>query len=92
MDLQQAVDMPSFHTCHFVNSFYPRNTEIGKVFAEQGIDINELIALQSKGHILHLLSSNTSGQVCAVRINPQTGLIEGAASSKGDGQAYAIGW
>jgi len=92
MDLQQAIDKPSFHTCHFVNSFYPRNVDIGKVFIEPGIETDELIDLQTKGHILHLLTDGNNGQVCAVRRNPETGTIEGAASSKGDGQAYAMGW
>jgi gamma-glutamyltranspeptidase/glutathione hydrolase len=92
MDLQQAADAPSFYTCHFLNSFYPGNAEIGKVFAERNIDMDELIKLQEKGHILHMSDIWSDGQMCAVRINQKTGVIEGAASPKGDGQAYAIGW
>jgi len=92
MDLQQAIDKPSFHTCHFVNSFYPKDAIVGKVFAEKSICIDELIKLQEKGHILNMLENDSNGQVCAVRINQLTGAIEGAASAKGDGQAYAMGW
>ena len=92
MDLQEAADKPSFHTNHFINSFYPRNAVIGVVYAEADIDMDELIKLQKKGHILHLLDSNSNGMINAVGINQNTGAIEGAASSKLDGQGYAAGY
>jgi gamma-glutamyltranspeptidase/glutathione hydrolase len=92
MDLQTAIDAPSFHTNHFINSFYPKNPGDGTVFVEEGIPLEALRDLQARGHKLHLLPANNNGEVCAVAINPTTGLHEGAASSKGSGQAYAGGW
>ncbi|MHB9108265.1 MAG: gamma-glutamyltransferase family protein [Armatimonadota bacterium] len=92
LDLQAAIDAPSFHTDHFINSFYPKNPGNGTLFAEDGIPLETLRDLQAKGHRLHLLPPHSNGEVCAVAINPATGLREGAASSKGSGQAYAAGW
>jgi len=92
MDLQAAIDASSFHTNHFVNSFYPKDPGDGTVFVEEGIPPVVLHDLQARGHRIHLLPANGNGEVCAVTINPATGLREGAASSKGSGQAYAAGW
>jgi len=92
MDLQQAIDAPSFHTNHFVNSFYPQSVGDGTVFAEEGIALPVLRQLQDWGHRIHLLPANCNGEVCDVRRDCETGRLEGAASSKSSGQAYAIAW
>ena len=92
MGLQEALDAPSFHTAHFINSFYPKNVNIGTVFAEEGIGADEFIKLQAMGHVININKNQSFGQVCAVRLNHETGVIEGAASAKGDGNAYAAGW
>lgn len=91
MDLQEAIDKPAFHTMHFRNSFYPKDINVGTVFLEKGISLEEMIRLQDMGHKLHILNYNDS-EVCSVRINHETGCIEGAASFKYDGQSYAFGW
>ncbi len=92
MDLQQAIDAPSFHTTHFINSFYPRATGDGTIFVEEGIALPVLRRMQEFGHRIYLLPPNVNGEVCAARINPTTGMLEAAASSKHTGQAYAGGW
>lgn len=92
LDLQRAIDEPAVHTNHFINSFYPKNPGDGTIIAEEGIALETLRTLQALGHRLHLAPPHTSGEVCAVARNPVTGLIEGAASSKGSWQAYAFGW
>ena len=92
MDLQQAMDAPSFHTTHFINSFYPKNAGDGTIFVEEGIPLPVLRELQARGHRLHLLPANVNGEVCAAAINAETGLLEAAASSKSFGQAYAGAW
>jgi len=92
MDIDRAVDEPSFHTNHFINSFYPKNAVVGKVSIEKDVGMDELIKLQEKGHILNILNSYTNGQVCAAAVNQYNGTVEAAASAKGDGQAYAAGW
>jgi len=92
MNLQEAIDAPSVHTNHFINSFYPKNAGDGTVIVEDGIPAETLRQLQALGHRLHLSPAHAHGEVCAVAHDPATGLVEGAASSKGSGQAYAVGW
>ena len=92
MDFQEAADAPSFHTSHFKNSFYPRNASVGVVYIEEDISMDEMLKLQRKGHQLHILNRNNNGMLNAVQINQATGVIEGAASAKLDGQGYAIGY
>lgn len=92
MGMQEAVEAPTFHTTHFANSFYPHEIGDGTVYVEEGIDLAVLYELQEKGHKLHLNGSNSNGEVCGVRNNFDNGLIEGAASPKEEGNAYAMGW
>jgi gamma-glutamyltranspeptidase/glutathione hydrolase len=92
MDLQEAIDTPSFHTNHFINSFYPKNVVVGKIFIEEHVGMETLFGLQAKGHILNILEQNSSSSLCAVAINQKTGAVEGAASAKSDGVSYAMGW
>ncbi len=92
MDLQQALDAPSCHTLHFVNSFYPKTPGDGTVYVEEGIALAVLRELQERGHRIHLLPANVNGEVCAAVINPSTGRLEAAASRKSSGQAYAGAW
>ena len=92
MDLQEAADKPSFHTNHFINSFYPKNTVIGAVYVEEDINMGELLKLQAKGHSLHMLSRNNNGMINAAGFDHATGTIVGAASPKGDGQGYVAGY
>jgi len=92
MDLQQAIDEPTFHTEHFPNSFYPHGINRGMVSIEEGIGLETAYKLQELGHKIRLVRPNSNGQVCAVSRNPKTGIIEGAASAKYDGQAYVMSW
>jgi len=90
MDLQEAIDKPAFHTAHFRNSFYPKDINIGTVFLEKGIELDEMIKLQDMGHKLNIIRGNTS-EVNAVRVSG-TGILESAASFKYSGQSYAAAW
>lgn len=90
MGLQEAVDAPSFHTGHFPSSFYPHEIQHGTVYAEEGIEGKDLDRLREMGHLVKLLPPRSNGEVCAVRL--ESGIIEGAASPKEEGNAYTIGW
>lgn len=91
MNIQQAVDEPSFHTLHFVNSF-TKETIIGTVFAEEGIEASVLRKLQELGHNISLLPPYGNGEVCAVTCDTNRKIVEGVASCKSEQNAYVIGW
>jgi len=90
MDLQAAIDAPLVHTSHFPSSFYPHEYFPRRLVAESRIGADVLATLQERGHDVSTVGDWASGEVTAVRFDPATGLIEGAASPR-NGAAYAIG-
>ncbi len=90
MDLQEAADAPLVHTSHFPSSFYPHETFPKRVVAESRIPAGVLDELRARGHDIETVGDWASGEITAVRFDPDSGLIEGAASPRA-GAAYAIG-
>jgi gamma-glutamyltranspeptidase/glutathione hydrolase len=90
MDLQAAVDAPTFHTQHFPSSFYPHGAHPRRVVVEGRIPAAVRDELAAMGHDVRAAGDWAHGQVTAVRFDRATGLIEGAASPRGM-TAYAIG-
>ncbi|QYD69301.1 gamma-glutamyltransferase family protein [Paraburkholderia edwinii] len=88
MDLQAAIDAPSFQTAHFPASFYPRAMRLGKMSAEARFPQRTLAELQARGHDLTVAEPWALGRVCAVGL--RDGLMRGAATPR-QMQAYAIG-
>jgi gamma-glutamyltranspeptidase/glutathione hydrolase len=90
MDLQAAVDAPTFHSQHFPSSFYPHGAYPKRVVVEGRIPGPVREELAAMGHDVQVTGDWANGQVTAVRFDRATGLIEGAASPRGM-SAYAIG-
>ncbi len=90
MNLQEAVDAPSFHSAHFRSSFYPREGEPGAVAVEGRIPQEVRKALEARGHIVHVSGDWQHGQALAIRFDADSGVISGAASPRG--ASYALGW
>jgi gamma-glutamyltranspeptidase/glutathione hydrolase len=90
MDLQAAIDAPLVHTLHFPSSFYPHEVFPKRVVAEGRIPATVIEDLRGRGHQVEVIAEWASGEVTAVRFDPKSGLIEGAASPR-SGAAYAIG-
>ena len=90
MNLQEALDAPSFHTNHFPSSFYPHGALPGKVRVEGRIGEAVQEELRRRGHDLGVADGWVHGKVLGISFEPRTGLISGAASAKGQ-IGYAIG-
>ena len=90
MDLQEAIDAPNFHSLHFRNSFYPRAVRPGVMACEGRLPESVRAELESRGHTVEVQGDWVNGQVVAVRFDPETGLISGAASPRG--VSYCVGW
>ncbi len=89
MDLQEAVDVPTFHTSHFPSSFYPRSMFRKRVVVEERIPESVRAELRRMGHDIVIAPGWANGRVLGVRITD--GLIEGAASPRLE-TGYAMGW
>jgi gamma-glutamyltranspeptidase/glutathione hydrolase len=88
MNLQAAIDSPTWHTTAFASSFYPRETGTRLVIeARAGHAIEELRAL---GHDVEVADPWSLGRMSAVSRDIETGLLHAAANPRGQ-QGYAVG-
>lgn len=91
MNLQEAIDAPTFHILHFPASFYPHDAHPGLVAVEDRIPEETRKALARKGHKIRVDDGWSHGRVTAVMIDHSKGVMIGAASPRA-GVAYAVGW
>jgi gamma-glutamyltranspeptidase / glutathione hydrolase len=89
LNLQEAIDLPLFHTTHFPSSFYPRSRQPGHIMVEETIGAETLQALRSRGHEITVAEPWTVGRLSAAR-READGLMRAAATPRLM-QAYAIG-
>jgi gamma-glutamyltranspeptidase/glutathione hydrolase len=89
LNLQEAIDMPLFHSSHMPASFYPRSREPGHLMIESSAPAATLDSLAARGHKLELARPWTVGRLTAARRDPD-GLLHAAATPRLM-QAYAIG-
>jgi gamma-glutamyltranspeptidase/glutathione hydrolase len=89
MNLQEAIDLPLFHTAHFPGSFYPRTRQPGNVMIERSIGEAALSDLKARGHDISAADPWTVGRLTAARRDAD-GLLRAAATPRLM-QAYAVG-
>jgi gamma-glutamyltranspeptidase/glutathione hydrolase len=88
MNLQSAIDAPTFHSSHFPSSFYPRTAEPGALHVEGRIPSTVRRELKRRRHRILVDGDWVNGRVTAVRLSG--GTIEAAASSRYQ-TPYAMG-
>jgi len=91
MDLQDAIDAPAFHTTHAPASFFPKEARPGEVVVEARVPAAVVEELRGRGHTVTVVPGWSLNFTTAVAFDPDRGLIEGAASSRGE-RNYALGW
>jgi gamma-glutamyltranspeptidase/glutathione hydrolase len=91
MDIQEAIDAPTFHSLHFPGSFYPHDAHPGLVAIEGRIPEAVRRRLAEKGHRIQIDGEWSHGRVLAVRLDQERGVICGAASPRAK-MAYSVGW
>jgi gamma-glutamyltranspeptidase/glutathione hydrolase len=90
MDLQTAVEVPSFHTLHLRNSFYPRELAPRRVVVEGRLPDVAVEELRRRGHDVRVSGPWAHGQVTAISWNGASGVLAGAASPRAQ-TAYVAG-
>jgi gamma-glutamyltranspeptidase/glutathione hydrolase len=90
LDLQQAIDAPSFTCHHFPSSFWPRQAEPGRLVVEGRLDPATVTGLRARGHLVEAAGPWSLGRTCAAGRDPSTGMLVAAANPRGR-QAYAVG-
>jgi gamma-glutamyltranspeptidase/glutathione hydrolase len=89
MNIQQAIDAPSFHTEHWPSSFWPRVARPGKVVLEGRYRREVLEEMTRRGHKAEMNDDWTEGRLSAARIEPDGQMFAGA-NPRGM-QGYAVG-
>ena len=88
MNLQQALDAPSFHTDHMPSSFYPREWVPGSLAVEDHFPSPTLEELDRRGHRLQVYPQwgHYNSMTMATR---KEGVLRAGASPRR--QCYAVG-
>jgi gamma-glutamyltranspeptidase / glutathione hydrolase len=88
MNLQQAIDFPSFHTAHMPSSFYPRQAQPRVLDVESRVGTAVIEDLRRRGHLVNVRPPWSLGRVSAVA--RRHGMLYAAANPRGM-QGYAVG-
>lgn len=89
LDLQAAIDAPTWHSTHIPSSFYPRTHTPRGVVAESRLGARVLTALAGRGHAVHDAGPWSLGRLSAAGVR-RDGLLVAAANPRGM-QGYAVG-
>jgi gamma-glutamyltranspeptidase/glutathione hydrolase len=89
MNIQEAIDAPSFHSEHWISSFWPRGAKPGKLVIEGRYAPEVLAALKARGHQAEAGGDWTEGRLTGARLEAD-GTIRAGANPRGM-QGYAVG-
>lgn len=91
MNMQAAVDAPTFHSSHFPASFYPHSANPGRLTVEGRIPDAAITVLREKGHDVEVAGDWNHGRVLGIRFDAGNGVMSGVATARLE-TGYAIGW
>src|SRR5262249_46525671 len=69
MNLQEAIDVASFHSIHFPSSFYPHGAKAGGLVLEGRIPEPTRKELEARGHRVEIAGDWVHGKVMGVRLD-----------------------
>ena len=92
MTMQQAVEAPRVSSQSFPNSFAPHAYYPGRLNVEEDFGPAVIAELQRRGHDVEVWPRfpAANAAVCAIRVDPETGLRHAGADPRREG--YALAW
>ena len=90
LDLQASIDAPTWHSTSFPGSFYPREMAPGGLVVEHRLGEEVIAELTRRGHDVTRSGPWSLGRLCAVALDPDSGLLSAGANPRG-AQGYACG-
>jgi gamma-glutamyltranspeptidase/glutathione hydrolase len=88
MNLQEAIDAPTFQSHHFPSSFFPRQAEPGRLVLEGRYPAETVEVLKGLGHQVEVSGPWTQGRISACA---KDGALLKAAANPRLMQGYAVG-
>ena len=91
MNLQEAIDAPSFHTDHLPSSFWPREVALGSLTLENRFPEATVRELERRGHKVTIGEPWSEGRLCACgrELDGEDYVVKAAANPRGM-QGYAV--
>jgi gamma-glutamyltranspeptidase/glutathione hydrolase len=93
MNLQEAIDFPSWHVNHFPASFWPRDTILNRITVESRFPNETIEGLRARGHDVVVGEPWSEGRLAACareRDGNGNWILKAAANPRGM-QGYAVG-
>ncbi|CAM3614505.1 gamma-glutamyltransferase family protein [Kibdelosporangium persicum] len=90
LNMQEAIDAPTWHSGAFPSSFFPRYWQPGELVVESRIGEAAIAELRDRGHLVTDAGPWTLGRMSAVSRDPADGMLRAAANPRGM-QGYAVG-
>lgn len=92
MTVQQAVEAPRLSSANFPNSFAPHGYNPGRLSLEMTMPEDVIEEMRQIGHDVDVwpLYPASNAAVCAIKIDPETGLRHAGADPRREG--YALAW
>jgi gamma-glutamyltranspeptidase/glutathione hydrolase len=93
MNLQAAIDAPSWHVDHFPASFWPRSTALNRLSVESRLGSEAIEALRARGHTVQVGEPWSEGRLsaCGRERDGHGRWILKAAANPRRMQGYAVG-
>ena len=93
MNLQAAIDAPSWHVDHGPGSFWPRNTVLNRLTVESRLPAATIEALRAAGHEVKVGGAWSEGRIsaCTREFDAQGSLLLKAGANARGMQGYAVG-
>ena len=89
LNLQEAIDLPMFHSGHVTSSFYPRGSDPGHLLVEASFGPEVIADLKRRGHRVEVAAPWSAGRLTAAA-RGRDGILRAAATPRLM-QAYAAG-
>ncbi len=88
-NIQEAIDLPAFHSEHWISSFWPRGARPGKLVLEGRYAPAVAEDLRARGHAVEVGGGWSEGRLTGARRLPD-GQLRAGANPRGM-QGYAVG-
>ncbi len=89
MNLQEAIDAPAWHSTHVPSSFWPRDSEPGRIHVEARLGKRTIAELRRRGHDVAVQDPWSLGRLSGVG-RDRDGTLRAGANPRGM-QGYAVG-